>query len=144
VERPLGCYHKRCIREHLQSHSRTVSCLKKQQQSHKQTALFSASKSYKKKLSILWIICTWGQQYCILSIHNQIVFKYCQLSEIKYRKRICKNFDALFKLKQLFTPDMPGIKTVLHIFNHTVRPVLLYGSEITRCNQNFIIFNKIL
>ena len=40
-----------------------------------------------------------------------------------------KGMKALFKLKQLFTPDMPGIKTVLHVFNHTVRPVLLYGSE---------------
>jgi hypothetical protein len=37
---------------------------------------------------------------------------------------------ALFKLKHLFTSDMPGITTVLHVFNHTVRPVLLYGSEI--------------
>ena len=49
------------------------------------------------------------------------------------RKEISnKGMKALFKLKQLFTPDMPGIKTVLHIFNHTVRPVLLYGSEIKK------------
>ena len=47
------------------------------------------------------------------------------------RKEISnKGMNTLFKLKQLFTPDMPGIKTVLHVFNHTVRPVLLYGSEI--------------
>ena len=47
------------------------------------------------------------------------------------RKEISnKGMKVLFKLKQLFTPDMPGINTVLHVFNHTVRPVLLYGSEI--------------
>ena len=55
VERPLGCYDNRCIRGHLQSHSRTVSCVKTQQQCHKQTALFSANKSYKKKLNVCYV-----------------------------------------------------------------------------------------
>jgi hypothetical protein len=46
------------------------------------------------------------------------------------RKEISnKGMKVLFKLKQLFTPDMPGIKTVLHVFNDTVRPVLLYGQS---------------
>jgi len=35
---------------------------------------------------------------------------------------------ALFKLKKSF--DKPSINTILHIFDHTITPILLYGSEI--------------
>ena len=41
-----------------------------------------------------------------------------------------KGMKALFKFRKTFTPDTPGVKTLLHVFNHTVRPVLNYGSEI--------------
>jgi hypothetical protein len=52
------------------------------------------------------------------------------------RKEISnKGMKVLFKLKQLFTPDMPRIKTVLHVFNYTVRPVLLYGYEIKKISH---------
>ena len=37
---------------------------------------------------------------------------------------------ALFKFKKSFNLYKPKIKTLLHIFDHTVKPVLLYGSEV--------------
>ena len=37
---------------------------------------------------------------------------------------------ALLKFKKSFNLYKPKIKTLLHIFDHTVKPVLLYGSEV--------------
>ena len=37
---------------------------------------------------------------------------------------------AFFKLKSIFGDLSPNIDTSLHIFDHTVKPILLYGSEI--------------
>ena len=53
-----------------------------------------------------------------------------------------KGFKALFKLRKTFTSDLPKPKTMIHIFNHTIRPILLYGSEIwgifpKKKNNNF-------
>ena len=41
-----------------------------------------------------------------------------------------KGLKALFKFRKVFSESMPGVKTLLHVFNHTIRPVLLYGSEV--------------
>jgi hypothetical protein len=41
-----------------------------------------------------------------------------------------KDNKALFKLRKTFLDDAPKVTTLLHIFNHTIRPILLYGSEI--------------
>ena len=41
-----------------------------------------------------------------------------------------KGTKALFKLRKSFNSETPGVETLAHIFNHTVRPVVLYGSEI--------------
>ena len=41
-----------------------------------------------------------------------------------------KGFKALFKLRKVFSSESPKPKTLLHIFNHTIKPILLYGSEI--------------
>ena len=41
-----------------------------------------------------------------------------------------KGLKALFKLKKTFTHEIPKPHTLLHIYNHTIRPILLYGSEI--------------
>lgn len=41
-----------------------------------------------------------------------------------------KGMKAVFKLKRLFGSGYPGVKTLIHIFEHTVKPILLYGSEI--------------
>jgi len=40
-----------------------------------------------------------------------------------------KGIKALFKLRKTITP-YPKIWTCLHLFNHTIKPILLYGSEI--------------
>lgn len=37
---------------------------------------------------------------------------------------------GLFKLKKSFAEATPNIKSCLHIFDHTIKPILLYGSEI--------------
>jgi hypothetical protein len=37
---------------------------------------------------------------------------------------------CLFKLRKSFSDISPNIKTCLHIFDHTLKPILLYGSEI--------------
>ena len=41
-----------------------------------------------------------------------------------------KGLKALFKVKKCFQGHSPKIKTILHIFDHTIKPILLYGSEI--------------
>ena len=41
-----------------------------------------------------------------------------------------KGIKALFKLRKTFWDDAPKVTTLLHIFNHTIKPILLYGSEI--------------
>ena len=37
---------------------------------------------------------------------------------------------AYFKLRKTFSVESPKPSTLLHIYNHTIRPILLYGSEI--------------
>jgi hypothetical protein len=39
-------------------------------------------------------------------------------------------FRRIFKFKKCFQGHSPKIKTILHIFDHTIKPILLYGSEI--------------
>ena len=41
-----------------------------------------------------------------------------------------KALKALFKLKKDFISLNPDIKTIIHIFDHTIKPLLLYSSEI--------------
>ena len=41
-----------------------------------------------------------------------------------------KGLKAYFKLRKSFEQYKPKIKTLLHVFDHTIKPVLLYGSEI--------------
>jgi hypothetical protein len=40
-----------------------------------------------------------------------------------------KGLKALFKLKKMLNP-MPNVKTALHLFDHLIKPIVLYGSEI--------------
>ena len=37
---------------------------------------------------------------------------------------------ALFKLQKEFLSLNPSVKTALHVFDHTIKPIILYGSEI--------------
>ena len=39
---------------------------------------------------------------------------------------------ASFKLTKLTKTDEPSIKTSLHLFDHLLKPILLYGSETWR------------
>ena len=41
-----------------------------------------------------------------------------------------KSLKAFFKFSKYFTEYKPDISTLINIFNHTVQPVALYGSEI--------------
>ena len=41
-----------------------------------------------------------------------------------------RGFKALVKLKSIFGDLSPNVNTSLHIFDHTVKPVLLYGCEV--------------
>ena len=43
-----------------------------------------------------------------------------------------KGLKAFFKIRKCFEHHKPKIKTILHVpvFDHTVKPVLLYGSEV--------------
>ena len=43
---------------------------------------------------------------------------------------IRKVLKAFFKIRKCFEHHKPKIKTILHVFDHTVKPVLLYGSEV--------------
>ncbi len=40
-----------------------------------------------------------------------------------------KGLKALFMLKNIFNCLHPGISTSMHVFDHTIKPILLYGSE---------------
>ena len=44
--------------------------------------------------------------------------------------KLKRGLKAYFKLKKCFEHHKPKIKTILHVFDHTVKPVLLHGSEI--------------
>ena len=44
-----------------------------------------------------------------------------------------KGNNALFKLRKTFWDDAPKVTTLLHSFNHTIGPILLYGSEMLGC-----------
>ena len=37
---------------------------------------------------------------------------------------------ARFKLNSCFKSSQPGFNTCIHLFDHVVKPVMLYGSEI--------------
>ena len=61
-----------------------------------------------------------------------------------------KGLKAFFKFRKCFEIKKPKIKTVLHVFDHTIKPILLYGSEIwgvfdvnKLSKQKDLYFNKI-
>ena len=53
-----------------------------------------------------------------------------------------KGLKAYFKLIQSFDGHKPNIKTLIHIFDHTVKPVLMYGSEICGYFHGFRLSSK--
>ena len=41
-----------------------------------------------------------------------------------------KALKGVFKLKSIFGTDYPNVNVALHIFDHTIKPILTYGCEI--------------
>jgi hypothetical protein len=41
-----------------------------------------------------------------------------------------KGLKAYFEFRKCFEHHKPKIKTLLHVFDHTIKPVFLYGSAI--------------
>jgi hypothetical protein len=46
-----------------------------------------------------------------------------------------RGMKAVFKLQSLFKQSSPGIKTSFHLFDHVIKPILLYGSDVWGCYQ---------
>ena len=46
-----------------------------------------------------------------------------------------RGMKAVFKLQSLFKQSSPGISTSFHLFDHVIKPILLYGSDIWGCYQ---------
>jgi hypothetical protein len=42
-----------------------------------------------------------------------------------------KSLKAVFKLQRALSSSNPSISTFLHLYDHTIKPILIYGSEIT-------------
>ena len=66
------------------------------------------------------------RQYRYLGVHfsESDVFNYAQDDIFK------KSIKASFKLTKLTTTGEPSIKTSLHLFDHLLKPIVLYGSQI--------------
>ena len=75
-------------------------------------------------------------KYLVQLLINILVF-YFQLQvplHLQKRQLYDKAVKALYSLKRNILSLNPSIYTSLHIFDHTVKPILLYGSEIWLCS----------
>ena len=66
------------------------------------------------------------KNYTYLGVKFSINGKFTDAQHEMYNKGL----KALFKLKKCFSGHKPKIKTLIHVFDHTVKSVLMYGSEI--------------
>ena len=66
------------------------------------------------------------RSYSYLGINFSISGSFTEAKHDLYKRGL----KACFKLKKCFEHNKPKIKTILHVFDHTVKPVLPYGSEI--------------
>lgn len=66
------------------------------------------------------------QKYTYLGTTFSASGTFCYAKENIYKK----GMKALFKLRKSFENDRPRINTILHIFDHTITSIFLYGSEI--------------
>ena len=64
--------------------------------------------------------------YKYLGIHFSASGSFSIVKQELYKKAL----KAFFKLKKDFLSLYPSIKTSIHVFDHTIKPILLYGSEI--------------
>jgi hypothetical protein len=85
------------------------------------------------------------QSYKYLGIYFQASGIFTQAKNDLYKRGL----KAHFKLLSIFGNIQPDVKTSLHLFDHTIKPILLYGCEvwatvnptracITRCNSDKI------
>jgi hypothetical protein len=59
-------------------------------------------------------------------VNFSITGSFTEAKNVLYKKGL----KAFFKIRKCFEHHKPKIKTILHVFDHTVKPVLLYGSEV--------------
>ena len=75
-------------------------------------------------------------KYFVQLLINILVF-YFQLQvplHLQKKQLYDKAVKALYSLKRNISSLNPSIYTSLHIFDHTVKPISLYGSEIWLCS----------
>ncbi len=68
--------------------------------------------------------CVNTYKYLGLTFISSGKFQQCKLELFK------KSLKASFKLQSCLSSTNPSISTLLHLFAHTVKPILMYGSEI--------------
>jgi hypothetical protein len=67
------------------------------------------------------------RHYSYLGGNFSITGTFTEANNVLYIK---KGLKAFFKIRKYFEHHKTKIKTILHVFDHTVKPVLLYGSEV--------------
>ncbi|XP_071132876.1 uncharacterized protein [Mytilus edulis] len=89
--------------------------------------------------------CVSKYKYLGLYLSSSGSFSYAQNELYK------KSLKAHFKLRKDLLSLNPDVKTSIHVFDHTVKPILLYGSEIwgmfnslsSKCKKEDISFEKL-
>ena len=66
------------------------------------------------------------KQYRYLGVMFNASGSFSDAKEELYKRGL----KALFKMYKCFEGHKPKIKTLLHVFDHTVKPILTYGSEV--------------
>ena len=66
------------------------------------------------------------REYKYLGVHFCMSGSFSLASSELYRKGL----KAFYKLKGIFDSTRPNTNVALHIFYHTIKPILIYGSEI--------------
>ena len=65
-------------------------------------------------------------KYLDIIFSSSGTFSYCQTDLYMYKRTM----KAQFKLTKCFSNISPKLDMLLHLFEHTVEPIMLYGSEI--------------
>lgn len=72
------------------------------------------------------------RNYTYLGLKFGVSGKFTDAKKDLYKKGL----KAYFKMINSFNDKKPKLKTLIHVFDHTVKPVLLYASEIWGCFQS--------
>jgi hypothetical protein len=71
------------------------------------------------------IECVNDYKYLGMKFTSSGIFK--QAKEEMYKKSL----KAVFKLQKTLSSSNPSISTFLHLYDHTIKPILMYGCKIT-------------